>query len=191
MVYILDEQYNVWDFTPSDVSLLSKFIDIKGAEPMWCKPAVITWQGSIGHYYAAFDSVSQFPVTTAMKHVWKEAGWLIGKDLQIYTPRLVMSRNLKCLLSESGDLMVMYLDKGAVLDLDTVTTNVRGFIRGEDFTVIISEKVTISNSMFLSAAKGIINVIFDFHGENKAYERIIRRLSLELSNWHYNVTRRS
>lgn len=191
MVYILDEQYNVWDFTPSDISLLSKFIDIKGVKPKRCQPAVITWQGSIGYYYAAFDTSSRFPVTADMKRVWREVGWLIGEDLQIYTPRMVMSRNLKCLLSESGDLLVMYLDKGDVLDIDTVTTNVRGFIRGENFTVIISEKVTISNSMFLSAAKGIVNVIFDFHGDDKAYEKILRRLSLELSDWHYNVTRRS
>lgn len=175
-VYILDDGYNVWDFDIGSVNVLSLFIDIIGISQDGISPAVIKYSKTMWSNYSKLDMGGENKLKVSMLLYWKAHDYLCGTDLCIYTPNILISRGLRCLISESGDLLRADIESGTTLDLESISKRVLGFLYGYDFDVVITENVEIANYYFLWETHRV-NIIMDFHGHDKEYDNVSSRLN--------------
>lgn len=174
-VYILDEGYNVWDFDIDSINILSLFINIIGVSQDGFSPAVIKYSKTKWSNYIKFDMGSENNLKASMLSYWKSHDYLCGTDLHIYTPNILISRGLRCLISESGDLLRADIESGTILDLESTSKRVLGFLHGHDFDVVITENIEIVNYYFLWETYRV-NIIMDFHGHDEEYNDVASRL---------------
>lgn len=174
-IYVLDESYNVWDFDAATVKLINQYTPISGVLPGGLVVAVRTYSGLKWDKYIHFgiDELNTF--RSQMLARWDTNGFLYSNSLQIYSPNLVLSRGIKGLLSESGDLLRADIERDTVLELALVSHRILGFLYGSNFNVVLTEDIDIVNYHFLQYAHNV-KVIFDFHGHDNVYNYVHRML---------------
>lgn len=174
-IYILDESYDVWDFDAAAVKMINQFTPISGVLPGGLVVAVRTYSGLTWDRYVHFGIAELNTFRSQMLTRWDVNGFLYGSSLRIYSPNLVLSRGIKGLLSESGDLLRADIERDTVLELASVSHRILGFLYGSNFNVVLSEDIDIANYHFLQYAHNV-RVIFDFHGHDEAYNYVFRML---------------
>lgn len=164
-IYVLDEGYNVWDFTRPDILLIEEFMHIIGVSPYKViTPAVLEYRKSWFYDYVSPDgSYAVRPKKERVERL-RADGCLIEDKLNIYSPGVVLINGLRCLISEFGDLLRADVDTGQIFYVDKISTRIVGGIYGKDFTVVLSEKVSINNYKFCNRVDGVVTVALDWHG---------------------------
>lgn len=169
--YILDEEYTVFRFSIREVHLIAIFLPIVGVYNRHLSCAVITcWAGWARDY--VYLGAQQGRDLNAFVDLLRSEGYLIEPQFSIYSPNIVLSTGICCLVSEFGELLRMDLESDSIIRLDKFTTSIRGTVNGSDFTLILSKKVLVANPYFMERANGINKIIIESDGDTKYYNHM-------------------
>ena len=159
MVYVLDERYDVYDFSIQDINLLSDFVHIIGyLAKDTVEPAIWLHDDSswVTYPYVLF---SNNEIQTMWVEKLLEKGYIVSnKPLNIYSANLLLSRRIRGLLSESGGLLRLELTKDDDVDLDSITNRMIGCVVGYGFCISFTDKITVAKSATMRQTFGLIGV---------------------------------
>lgn len=194
LVYLLDKSNFVWDFDMDSVDVLALFIEVVGhIAPGVVVSAVREYNSVTGKAwpYLLFDQDEIMYANSGYLTTWQRKGYIVGEDLKLYNPNLLLVNHVYGLLSEHGDILRLEPVSFECLDIDKLHRDLVGCIVGSSYALVLSEQTIIRHTCNLYLSSGQISVYMDYHGNDKAYNLAVRRLydntpsgvHLDFSRW--------
>lgn len=189
--YIMDEGYNVFRFSYDETHLINEFISIVGLEDGEMTSAVIKYVSGFCRSWVSLGNNKAYRAKKDYVEELAAKGYLVQKDMKIYSPGIVLRTGLNALVSEFGELLRLDIEWGTRVRLEDITTSIVGEIHGADFGLVFTKRIKIVNKHFVDKVLGDVTFYIESEGDWQWYSKLLKDLDVAFKHLPINVIKES